>query len=197
MKSSTLKTNTIPTNGINNLIFNVDTLGEFFRFNISDTTVRVPDNRSFLSQNIFTDIIKPLAFANDVVFSGGNSTNDAYEEYLRLDASIEKVSVSKNIDTSENIYMNLNKRFYLNDTVGSERYIVSTFRSGTPSFNQLDIVNENSSNGRIRLMTDTEENVIIENSQLYSKRVITAVAGVKGNLINTNGILIYHSKGMR
>ena len=197
MKSSTLKTNTISTNGINNLIFNVDTLGEFFRFNISDTTVRVPDNRSFLSQNIFTDIIKPLAFANDVVFSGGNSTNDANEEYLRLDASIEKVSVSKNIDTSENIYMNLNKRFYLNDTVGSERYIVSTFRSGTPSFNQLDIVNENSSNGRIRLMIDTEENVIIENSQLYSKRVITAVAGVKGNFINTNGILIYHSKGMR
>ena len=64
--------------------------------------------------------------------------------------------------------MNLNKRLYLNDTVGSERYIVSTFRSGTPSFNQLDIVNENSSNGRIRLMIDTEENVIIENSQLYS-----------------------------
>ena len=83
--------------------------------------------------------------------------------------------------------MNLNKRLYLNDTVGSERYIVSTFRSGTPSFNQLDIVNENSSNGRIRLMIDTEENVIIENSQLYSKRVITAVAGVKGNTYNSNG----------
>ena len=83
--------------------------------------------------------------------------------------------------------MNLNKRLYLNDTVGSERYIASTFRSGTPSFNQLDIVNENSSNGRIRLMIDTEENVIIENSQLYSKRVITAVAGVKGNTYNSNG----------
>ena len=58
---------------------------------------------------------------------GGNSTNDAYEEYMRLDASTEKVSVSKNIDTSENIYMNLNKRLYLNDTAGSERYIGSTF----------------------------------------------------------------------
>ena len=83
--------------------------------------------------------------------------------------------------------MNLNKRLYLNYTVGSERYIGSTFRSGTPSFNQLDIVNENSSNGRIRLMINTEENVIIENSQLYSKRVITAVAGVKGNIYNSNG----------
>ena len=51
MKTSTLKTNTITTNGLNNLIFNVDTLGEFLRFNISDFTVRVPDNRSFLVKN--------------------------------------------------------------------------------------------------------------------------------------------------
>ena len=36
-------------------------------------------------------------------------------------------------------------------------------------------------------MINTEENVIVENSQLYSKRVITAVAGVKGNTYNSNG----------
>ena len=52
MKSSTLKTNTISTNGLNDLVFNVDTLGEFLRFKISDTTVRVPNTRSFLSQNV-------------------------------------------------------------------------------------------------------------------------------------------------
>ena len=182
-----LKTNNISTNGLNDLVFNVDTLGEFFRCQASDFTVRLPNNRSFLAQNITVDNLQPLSFGNDVVLNGGNSTNDAYEEYIRLDASTEKVIVSKIIDTNEHIYMNLNKRLYLNDTVGSERYIVSTFRSGTPSFNQLDIVNENSSNGRIRLMIDTEENVIIENSQLYSKRVITAVAGVKGNTYNSNG----------
>ena len=182
-----LKTDTISTNGLNDMVFNVDTLGEFLRFQISDNTVRVPNTRSFLSQNIFSDLIQPLTFSNDVVFNGGNSTNDAYEEYMRLDASTERVNFSKNIDTSENIYMNLNKRLYLNDTVGSERYIGSTFRSGTPSFNQLDIVNENSSNGRIRLMIDTEENVIVENSQLYSRRVITANAGVNSNTYNSNG----------
>ena len=182
-----LKTNNISTNGLNDLVFNIDTLGEFFRCQASDFTVRLPNNRTFLAQNIVVDNLQPLAFANDVVLNGGNSTNDAYEEYIRLDASTERVNVSKIIDTNEHIYMNLNKRLYLNDTVGSERYIVSTFRSGTPSFNQLDIVNENSSNGRIRLMIDTEENVIIENSQLYSKRVITAVAGVKGNTYNSNG----------
>ena len=55
MKTSTLKTNTISTNGLNDLVFNVDTLSEFLRFQISDFTVRVPNNRSFLSQNFFTD----------------------------------------------------------------------------------------------------------------------------------------------
>ena len=182
-----LKTNKVSSNLLNDLVFEIDTLGEFFRCQFSDNTVRLPNTKSFLSQNIFTDIIKPLGFSNDLVLYGGNNTNDAYEEYLRLDASTERVNFIKNIDTTENIYMNLNKRLYLNDTVGSERYIVSTFRSGTPSFNQLDIVNNNSSNGRIRLMINTEENVIIENSQLYSKRVITAVAGVKGNVYNSNG----------
>ena len=184
---NTLSVDTLNTNGLNDMVFNVATLGEFLRFQISDNTVRIPNTRSFLSQDIFTDIIKPLTFTNDVVFNGGNSTNDAYEEYMRMDASTERVNFSKNIDTSENIYMNLNKRLYLNDTVGSERYIGSSIRTGTPTFNQLDIVNENSSNGRIRLMIDTEENVIVENSQLYSRRVITANAGVNSNTYNSNG----------
>ena len=184
---NTLSVDTLSTNGLNDMVFNVATLGEFLRSQISDNTVRIPNTRSFLSQDIFTDIIKPLTFTNDVVFNGGNSTNDAYEEYMRMDASTERVNFSKNIDTSENIYMNLNKRLYLNDTVGSERYIGSSIRTGTPTFNQLDIVNENSSNGRIRLMIDTEENVIVENSQLYSRRVITANAGVNSNTYNSNG----------
>ena len=186
LQTSEVFCNNFNSSDLNDVVFNLNT-SEFLRFQLSDGTVRVPNTKSFLSQNIFTDIIKPLSFTNDVVFNGGNSTNDAYEEYMRLDASTERVNFIKTIDTSENILMNLNKRLYLNDTAGSERYIGSTFRSGTPSFNQLDIVNENSSNGRIRLMINTEENLIVENSQLYSKRVITAVAGVNSNTYNSNG----------
>ena len=182
-----LQCNTFNNSVLNqDMVFNING-GEWFRLQFSDNTVRVPNTKSLLSQEIYFNNIRPLAFSDDVVFYGGNATNDAYEEYVRLDASTERVNFSKTIDTSENILMNLNKRLYLNYTVGSERYIGSTFRSGTPSFNQLDIVNENSSNGRIRLTINTEENVIIENSQLYSKRVITAVAGVKGNTYNSNG----------
>ena len=62
-----LKSNTISSNLLNDLVFEIDTLGEFFRCKVSDNTVRVPNTRSFLSQDIFTDIIKPLAFANDIV----------------------------------------------------------------------------------------------------------------------------------
>ena len=80
---------------------------EFLRLQISDNTVRFPNTRSFLSQNIFTDIIKPLAFSNDVVFNGGNSTNDAYEEYVRLDASTEKVNISKETKFENDIQLNV------------------------------------------------------------------------------------------
>ena len=80
---NTLSVDTLNTIGLNDMVFNINTLGEILRFEVGGT-VRVPNNRSFISQNIFTDIIKPLTFSNDVVFNGGNNTNDAYEEYVRL-----------------------------------------------------------------------------------------------------------------
>ena len=78
----------------NDILFNHND-NEYMRFQVSDNTVRVPNTRSFLSQDIYLDNIRPLTFSNDVVCNGGNSTNDAYEEYVRLDASTEKVSISK------------------------------------------------------------------------------------------------------
>ena len=191
--SSTLKINSISTNGLNDMTFNVDTLGEFLRFNISDFTVRVPDNRSFLSQNIFTDIIKPLAFANDISLQGSNTTADGYEEYVKINSTNETVDFNKNvnfnsdIDVSENIVMLPNKILYLDEGTTNKRYIRSSARTSPSIQNHLDIVQENTSIGRIRLMIGTEENLIVENSQLYSLKVITAVAGVKGNVLNSNG----------
>ena len=90
----------------NDIVFKHDD-NEYMRFQVSDNTVRVPNTKSFLSQNIFTDDIKPLAFANDVVFNGGNSTNDAYEEFMRLDASAEKVSISKETKFENDVQLNV------------------------------------------------------------------------------------------
>ena len=78
---------------------------EFFRCQASDFTVRLPNNRTFLAQNITVDNLQPLSFGNDLVLNGGNSTNDAYEEYIRLDASTEKVIVSKGLLIQMNIFI--------------------------------------------------------------------------------------------
>ena len=182
MKSSTLKTNTISTNGLNNLIFNVDTLGEFLRFNISDFTVRVPDNRNFLSQNIFTDIVKPLTFFNDVVLNGGNSTNDAYEEYMRLDASDEKVSVSKNVEMNEDLIMKSTKVLYLDATSNLLRYITTRNDNGQDI---LELVNNKATNNQIRFTNNGSTSMIVDNSFLFSERQIQGNNGLKVDYIDT------------
>ena len=186
--SSTLKINSITTNGLNDMTFGVDTLGEFLRFNISDFTVRVPDNRSFLAQNIFTDIIKPVAFANDVVFNGGNSTNDAYEEYMRLDASTETVNISKNANYDEAIVMKLDKVFYLdNATIDRHRYIYA-FEQGATSVLGIGNQRDDGTNGQIRFINGTSgetTSLIIDKSFLYTPRQIQGNNGLKVDFIDT------------
>ena len=103
---NTLSVDTLNTVGLNDMVFNVATLGEFLRFQVSVKTVRVPNTRSFLSQDIYLDNLRPLTFSNDVVFNGGNSTNDAYEEYVRLDASAEKVNISKETKFENDVQLN-------------------------------------------------------------------------------------------
>ena len=104
---NTLSVDTLNTVGLNDMVFNVATLGAFLRFQVSDNTVRVPNTRSFLSQDIYLDNLRPLTFSNDVVLYGGNSTNDAYEEYVRLDASAERMIVSKATKFENNIQFNV------------------------------------------------------------------------------------------
>ena len=79
LQTSELMCNNFNCSDLNDVVFKISA-DEFLRFQVSDNTVRVPNTKSFLSQNIFTDIIKPLAFSTDVVLNGGNSTNNAYEE---------------------------------------------------------------------------------------------------------------------
>ena len=180
--SSTLKINSITTNGLNDMTFGVDTLGEFLRFNISDFTVRVPDNRSLLAQNIFTDIIKPVAFANDVVLNGGNSTNNAYEEYMRLDASDEKVNFSKNVDMNEDLIMKSTKVLYLDATSNLLRYITTRNDNGQDI---LELVNNKATNNQIRFTNNGSTSLIVDNSFLFSERQIQGNNGLKVDFIDT------------
>ena len=180
--SSTLKINSLSTNGLNDMTFGVDTLGEFLRFNISDFTVRVPDNRSLLAQNIFTDIIKPVAFANDVVLNGGNSTNDTYEEYMRLDASDEKINFSKNVDMNEDLIMKSTKVLYLDATSNLLRYITTRNDNGQDI---LELVNNKATNNQIRFTNNGSTSLIVDNSFLFSERQIQGNNGLKVDFIDT------------
>ena len=171
------------------MIFNVATLGEFLRFQVSDNTVRVPNTRSFLSQDIYLDNLRPLTFSNDVVLYGGNNTNDAYEEYVKINSTDETVDFSKNIDASENIVMKKNKFLYF-DEVDKVRYITATERSSPSVQNHIDIVNMNTAQGRIRLLignTGSDEQFLVDNTIISCKRNLRASAGMETNTIDTVG----------
>ena len=188
---NTLSVDTLNTVGLNDMVFNINTLREMLRLEVGGT-VRVPNTRSFISQNIFTDIVKPLAFTNDIVFNGKNSTSDGYEEYVKINSTNETIDFSKEIDVSENIVMKPNKFLYFDET-SKVRYIRSSARS-TPSVqNHLDIINEDGSQGRIRLLigsngsNTTDEQFLVDNTIISCKRNLRAGAGLETNTIDTIG----------
>lgn len=92
----TLSVDAMNAIGLNDMVANVvATLGEFLHFQVSDNTVSVPNTRSFLSKDIDVHNVRPLTFSYDVELNGSNSTNNAHEESIRLDASTEKVNITK------------------------------------------------------------------------------------------------------
>ena len=175
----------------NDIVFNHND-NEYMRFQVSDNTVRVPNTRSFLSQNIFTDIVKPLAFSNDVVFNGKNTTADGYTEYFKINSTNETVDFNKEIDVSENVVMKPNKFLYFDET-SKVRYIRSSARSSPSVQNHLDIINEDGSQGRIRLLigsngsNTTDEQFLVDNTIISCKRNLRAGAGMESNTINSIG----------
>ena len=189
---NTLSVDTLNTVGLNDLVFNVDTLGEFLRFQISDNTVRVPNTKSFLSQNIFSDIIKPIALANNISFQGKNTTSDGYEEYFKINSTDETVDFNKEINANENIVMLPNKFLYFDET-SKVRYIRSSARSSPSVQNHLDIINEDGSQGRIRLLigsngsNTTDEQFLVDNTIISCKRNLRAGAGLESNTVNSVG----------
>ena len=84
----------------NDIVFNHND-NEYMRFQVSDNTVRVPNTRSFLSQNIYTDIIRPIAFGNDLICYGSNAADTAYIEYWRLNHAAETLDISKVVRVNE------------------------------------------------------------------------------------------------
>ena len=165
---NTLSVNTLNTVGLNDMVFNVATLGEFLRFQVSDNTVRVPNTRSFLSQDIYLDNLRPLTFSNDVVLNGGNSTNDAYEEYVRLDASAERMIVSKATKFENNIQFNVGQNISWTNV-----FIREVF-SSRPEFDLI----VNGSTSHLRLWVAGAIRQAITNTTIACKVNIDAEQGI-------------------
>ena len=178
---NTLSVDTLNTVGLNDMVFNVATLGEFLRFQVSDNTVRVPNTRSFLSQDIYLDNLRPLTFSNDVVLNGGNSTNDAYEEYVRLDASAERMIVSKATKFENNIQFNVGQNISWTNV-----FIREVF-SSRPEFDLI----VNGSTSHLRLWVNGSVKQAITNTTIACKVNIDAEQGItvfNGQQLITNTI---------
>ena len=193
---NTLSVDTVNTVGLNDLVFNVATIGEFLRFQVSDNTVRVPNTRSFLSQDIYLDNLRPLTFSNDVVFNGGNSTNDAYEEYVKLDASTEKVNISKETKFENAIQLNQGQSIkwtnvFIREVQGASRPEFDLIVNGSTSHLRLWV------NGAIKqAITNT---VIACKVSIDAEQGLTIFTGkeLKTNTINshTNSNLVLQCSG--
>ena len=181
LQTSELMCNNFNCSDLNDVVFKI-MADEYLRFQVSDNTVRVPNTKAFLSQNIFTDSIKPVAFDNDVVLNGGNSTNDAYEEYMRLDASDEKINFSKNVDMNEDLIMKSTKVLYLDATSNLLRYITSRNDNGQDI---LELVNNKATNNQIRFTNNGSTSLIVDNSFVYTPRQIQGDNGLKVDYIDT------------
>ena len=193
---NTLSVDTLNTVGLNDMVFNVATLGEFLRFQVSDNTVRVPKTRSFSSQDIYLDNLRPLTFSNDVVLYGGNNTSDAYEEFIRLDFSTEKVSISKETKFENAIQLNQGQNIKWTNV------FIREVQGGTrPEFDLI----VNGSTSHLRLWVNGAIKQAITNTTIACKVNIDAEQGLtvftgqqlKTNTINshTNSNLVIQRSG--
>ena len=168
----------------------------FLRFQVSDNTVRVPKTRSFSSQDIYLDNLRPLTFSNDVVLYGGNNTSDAYEEFIRLDFSTEKVSISKETKFENAIQLNQGQNIKWTNV------FIREVQGGTrPEFDLI----VNGSTSHLRLWVNGAIKQAITNTTIACKVNIDAEQGLtvftgqqlKTNTINshTNSNLVIQRSG--
>ena len=209
--SSTLICNTFDS-GLSDVVFNLNS-SEYLRFQLSDGTVRVPNTKSFLSQNVFTDIVKPIAFGNDVSFQGQNTTDDGYEEYFKINSTTKALDFSKGISSIKCNDFNSNGdtdvvlkqnniefiRLKTNGNMEIKRLCsfistlaldasgaLSIFRNPAGGIETIDIKN-NFGTGRHRFVIANNTILEMTTSLIKATRILQCDAGIKSNTINTDG----------
>ena len=203
-----LQCNTFNNSVLNqDMVFNIND-GEWFRLQLSDNTVRVPNTKSFVSQNIYSDILRPLAFGNDVVFYGGNAGNSAYVEYFENNRATETVDFNKGIKCNEFnsngdtdvVFKQNNIEFIRLKTNGNMEIkrlcsfistlaldvsgALSIFRNPAGGIETIDIKN-NYGTGRHRFIIANNTILEMTTNLIKATRILECDAGIKTNTINT------------
>ena len=210
-----LKCNTFNNNGLNqDVVFNLNS-GEWLRLQFSDNTVKVPNTKSFVSQNIYSDILRPLAFGNDVVFYGGNTANDAYEEYFRNNRTTETVDFNKTVrgNTISSIgavdlvfqrggsqvvkFNSSDAEFENHIKLNVDKYVKWTncfIKEGGTTRPEFEFI-ANGATSHIRFWIDTNIKLALTTSEIACKVPLNAENGItvfngkelKTNIVNSNG----------
>ena len=210
-----LKCNTFNNNGLNqDVVFNLNS-GEWLRLQFSDNTVKVPNTKSFVSQNIYSDILRPLAFGNDVVFYGGNTANDAYEEYFRNNRTTETVDFNKTVrgNTISSIgavdlifqrggsqvvkFNSSDAEFENHIKLNVDKYVKWTncfIKEGGTTRPEFEFI-ANGTTSHIRFWIDTNVKLALTTSVIACKVPLNAEDGItvfngkelKTNIVNSNG----------
>ena len=197
----------------NDIIFKHNDV-EYQRFNQSDNTVRVPNTRSLLSQNLFTDIVKPLAISNDITFQGQNTTDDNYEEYFKINSTTKKVDFNKpissitcnefNSDGNVEVVLKKNTDNFIQFKTDGRIHIprqcffasiigldnagsLSMVKRPESSIQVFEFSNTFGSNGKYRFKLASNNILEMTTSLIQATRNLQCDAGIKTNTINSNG----------
>ena len=219
--SSTLICNNFDS-GLSDVVFNLNT-NEFLRFQLSDSTVRVPNTKSFLSQNLFSDIIKPIAISNDISLQGQNSTNDGYEEYVKINSTTKKVDFNKpissitcnefNSDGNDEVVFKRNTDNFIQFKTDGRIHIprqcffasiigldnagsLSMVKRPESSIQVFEFSNTFGSNGKYRFKLASNNSFEMSSTLIQATRILQCDAGIKTNTINSNGgDLVFEREG--
>ena len=156
----------------------------FFTLNGSQNIIDVSTGRALSSQYLYCDYLFSRNYANDMVFQGGNTTNDGRVEYMRYKQADEVVIFSKDI------HLNQSQKMYFHKATDDDVYIGGVVENGS---NMLEFVNRDSI-GQIRfklwdgLALATTLSMSWNNINIQRNTTVSAGYSITGELVDTSDL---------
>ena len=94
-----LKTNTINSNGSNDMVFQIDGT-EILKFRASDSLILGSDASTFSSPKVYSNEFLNRTLTYDTVFYGANSAGTARVEYMKWNRSAQQLDFNAPIDNT-------------------------------------------------------------------------------------------------